>query len=219
MSNWGRWMRHSLGAGCAAFALLLFACTWWDQLGLGGSRDLTGPVHPANWYAGWTLLGLAFVSGAAVGLAFFQEDFWGGYSSFRRRTARLAHVSLATMGLVNVVYGISPWPAPPGAASSLAGLCFLVGGFLLPLIFFLAGLNPSLRYALLLPAMLLSAAVFFTIRGEVPGSKTSTSDVSSSYLKADSSTQFRSMFYNPDLYKVLPHPKDARRPRVEDPVK
>jgi hypothetical protein len=217
MSDWARWMRHSLGAGCTLFGLMLFVFVWWDELGLDGTRDLAGPPHPSNWYIGWILLGLAFVSGAVVGLAFFDEDFWGGYSAFRRRTARLAHVSLATMGLVNILYGISPWPAPPGAASSLAGLCFIVGGFLLPTAFLLAGWNPSLRFSLLLPALLLSSGVFFTVRGEVPGSKSSASDLSSSYLKADASTQFRSMFFNPDLFKVLPHPKNARRPRVEEP--
>jgi|GEM_PF-977317 len=208
MNEWTRWMRHSLGAGCAALGMLIATFVWWDELGLGNSPAILGPAHVANWYFGWCLLGLAFLTGAAIGLAFFQEDFWGGYSSFQRRVIRLGHVSLATMGLVNVLYGVSPWPTPYSASASMAGLLFVLGGITLPGVFFLAGWRPGFRLGLCVPALLLCLAIFFTVRGGNEADQP-ISDPSADFLN-DDSTQFRSLFYNPDLFKALPHPKDTK---------
>src|SRR5437870_1544132 len=64
-----------------------------------------GPIM--NWYAGWTMILTAFVTGAILGLFFYREDFLGGYASFRRRILRLGHIALAALGTINVVYSLS----------------------------------------------------------------------------------------------------------------
>ena len=64
---------------------------------------MTEPFHILNWYAGWILVMAAFITGAAIGLRFHREDFWGGYASFRRRIVRLGHIALAALGMMNVV--------------------------------------------------------------------------------------------------------------------
>jgi len=71
-----------------------------------------------NWYAGWTLMLSAFISGAVLGLFFHRDDFLGGYASFRRRILRLGHIALAALGMINVLYSLSPLAAETGAASA-----------------------------------------------------------------------------------------------------
>ncbi len=68
-----------------------------------------------NWSVGWWLILMAFVTGAILGLFFHDEKFMGGYDSFRRRLARLGHISLAALGMLNVLFAVSTpvvstWP-------------------------------------------------------------------------------------------------------------
>ena len=86
------------------------------------------PVHPLNWYAGWWLVLGAFLTGALIGLAFHREDFLGGYSSFRRRLLRLGHIALAALGMMNIVFSLSPWPPPGSGMARAAAICFAAGG-------------------------------------------------------------------------------------------
>src|SRR5262245_36059560 len=90
--------------------------------------------HVVNWYAGWSMLLAAFVTGAGIGLFFHREDFWGGYASYRRRIVRLGHIALAALGIVNVVFGLSPWPAADDPQCVVASLGWLVGGITMPLV-------------------------------------------------------------------------------------
>src|SRR5690242_2221185 len=95
-----------------------------------------GPcIHGSNWYGGWSLLLAAIAAGAVLGRRFHDEHFWGGYASFRRRLTRLGHVALAAMGLLNLVFSISPirW----GNLTAIAGTCLLAAGVAMPLLCFL----------------------------------------------------------------------------------
>src|SRR5688572_16182761 len=98
-----------------------------------------GAAHPLNFFAGWTLVLLAFLSGALLGLRWHREDFWGGYASFRRRVVRLGHVALAALGLMNVIFSLSPLPTPGTTAARVASICFVAGGVLMPAVCFLTG--------------------------------------------------------------------------------
>src|SRR6185436_7615620 len=74
---------------------------------LPGDSTLFRMAHALNWYAGWGLILAAFVSGAGIGLFFHRDDFWGGYTSFRRRIVRLGHIALAALGMINLLFAIS----------------------------------------------------------------------------------------------------------------
>src|SRR5688500_11249151 len=80
--------------------------------------------HPLNWTFGWALVLSAFVTGAGIGLAFHRDDFLGGYGSFRRRVVRLGHIAQAALGMLNVLYSLSPWPSPSLWQAEAALLCF-----------------------------------------------------------------------------------------------
>lgn len=121
-----------------------------------------------NWYYGWSAILAAFVSGAGLGLFFYREDFLGGYASFRRRMLRLGHIALAALGMLNVLYSLSPqleltvlpyWPAEWG---------FVVGGITMPLVCFLSAWRPGFRHLFFIPVACLIAAVVQTLRIGLP---------------------------------------------------
>ena len=123
------------------------------------------PGHHFNWYFGWALILSAFITGALIGLFFHREDFWGGYTSFRRRIVRLGHISQAALGLMNVVYGLSPWPDEARWEAGAASICFAVGGVSMPLVCFLSGWRKPLRHLFFIPVTALILAAVFTLRG------------------------------------------------------
>src|SRR5829696_461891 len=93
-----------------------------------------GVAHPLNWVAGWSLVLAAFVSGAVLGIGWHREEFLGGYATFRRRVIRLGHIAFAALGLMNVIFSLSPLPAPGTAAARCASICFVAGGVFMPLV-------------------------------------------------------------------------------------
>jgi hypothetical protein len=121
------------------------------------------PHHVLNWYAGWWLLLAAFATGAAVGLFFHDDAFLGGYASFRRRLLRLGHIALAALGMLNLLYAVSPWPAPSAWQAAAASWCFVLGGVAMPLVCFLSAWHKPLRHLFFVPVAALTAAVVLTL--------------------------------------------------------
>ena len=85
-------------------------------------------AHPANWFAGWSLILAGFLAGAVIGLGFHRDEYLGGDSSFRRRMVRLGHIALAALGIINLAFALSPWPVPGRAVAQAASICFIAGG-------------------------------------------------------------------------------------------
>lgn len=117
------------------------------------------PTHILNWYAGWWLVLAAFVSGALMGLSFHREKFLGGYASFQRRMLRLGHVALAALGMLNVVFSLSPW------GGEAAGICLVVGGGTMPAICLLTAWRKPFRHLFFVPVVALLAAVVRILMG------------------------------------------------------
>jgi hypothetical protein len=126
---------------------------------------MLAPAHLLNWYAGWCLLLTAFITGAGVGLFFHKPDFLGGYDSFRRRVLRLGHIALAALGMMNVLYSVSPWPPSSSWRADAASVCFLAGGVLMPAVCFLTSWKTPFRHLFFLPVTALILAVVFTLQG------------------------------------------------------
>jgi hypothetical protein len=119
--------------------------------------------HPLNWFGGWGMVLAAFVTGAGLGLFFHRDDFLGGYASFSRRMLRLGHIAWAALGMMNVLFALSPLPAT--LAVRAASACFLAGAVLMPLVCFLAAWRKPLRHLFPLPVAALVLAVVFTLIG------------------------------------------------------
>lgn len=116
-------------------------------------------VHPASAQLGWSLVLAGLLSGAAIGLFFHREDFWGGYGSFRRRIVRLGHIAFVALGLINVLYAMYPLPEPGTTAAAVAGYGLGIGGVSMPLVCLLAGWRKPFRHLFFLPVVSLVSAV------------------------------------------------------------
>lgn len=124
---------------------------------------MTAPHHVLNWYAGWWMLLAAFVTGAVIGLFFHRESFLGGYTAFRRRIIRLGHIALAALGMINLLFSLSPWPTAGTWNAQAASLSFVLGGVSMPAVCFLSGWREQFRHFFFIPVTALIAAVLFTL--------------------------------------------------------
>src|SRR3954451_20533551 len=107
--------------------------------------DAAPHVRPLNWSAGWFMILLGFLGGAGLGLCFHRDEFLGGYASFRRRIVRLGHISLVALGMLNLLFGMSPWPVAGTTQSAIAAACFVAGAILMPAVCFLTAWRASMR--------------------------------------------------------------------------
>ena len=117
-----------------------------------------------NWHVGWSLILTAFVTGALLGLFFHREDFLGGYTAFRRRILRLGHIALAALGMINVLYGLSPSSAEASMHARIASIGFVVGGITMPAVCFLSAWRAGFRHLFFIPVTALVIAVLQTLR-------------------------------------------------------
>jgi len=128
-----------------------------------------GPTHPLNWFFGWSLLLAAFLTGIPLGLRFHLDEFMGGYASFRRRVVRLGHIALAALGMVNLLFALSPWPIAGHWTTHAASAGFATGGIAMPTVCFLTGWRAGFRRLFFIPVVCLVAAVAFTLLGSLVG--------------------------------------------------
>ena len=126
---------------------------------------MNAPTHVLNWECGWWLVLAGFATGAVIGLSFHRDDFLGGYHSFRRRLVRLGHIALAALGIMNVVFSLSPWPPAGTSLGTAASICFVAGGVTMPAACFLTAWRQRFRQVFAVPVIALMLAVIFTCVG------------------------------------------------------
>jgi hypothetical protein len=122
-------------------------------------------AHPFNWYVGWSLLLGAFATGAVIGLFFHRDDFLGGYGSFSRRIARLGHIALAALGMINLLYALSPLPVEGTSDAWTASWGFALGGVTMPTVCFLSAWRKPFRHLFFIPVTCLVGAAIATLMG------------------------------------------------------
>jgi hypothetical protein len=121
-----------------------------------------------NWYFGWGSILVAFVTGAMLGVFFYSEDFLGGYASFRRRILRLGHISLAALGMINILYSQTPLAADPSWRATIASIGFVVGGVSMPAVCFLSAWRVGMRRLFFIPVVALIVAVVQVLKMGLP---------------------------------------------------
>ena len=127
-----------------------------------------GPAHVLNWEFGWWLVLAGILSGAVVGLGIDRERFLGGYASFRRRLLRLGHIALVALGVLNLLFSLSPLPSLDPRSVLLASHALVFGSLTMPLVCFLAAWRAEFRTLFCVPVLSLSLAVILTICGGTP---------------------------------------------------
>ena len=117
----------------------------------------------ANWAFGWGWILVGFLSGAVIGMGFHREEFLGGYASLRRRLVRLGHICFVALGVLNLLFALSPLKA--GTFVSIASIAWIVGAVLMPAVCFLSAWRERFRALFFLPVLSLISAAVLTLFG------------------------------------------------------
>ena len=120
-----------------------------------------------NLYAAWIGFLGGIVAGAIEGLFFSREDWRGGYTTWRRRLTRLAHISFFGIGLLNLGYALSlrSFDLPdPGAVTSMLFIVALIG---MPLTCYLSAWKEPFRHLFCVPVSCLTIAILLFLRKAV----------------------------------------------------
>jgi hypothetical protein len=115
-----------------------------------------------NLCAGWIGLLLGMASGAVIGLFFHNDDWLGGYDSWRRRMLRLGHISFFGIGFINLAYALTVKSRElPG--TSTASILLVVGAIGMPTVCFLSAVWKNFRNFFFIPVGSLIAATGIVI--------------------------------------------------------
>ncbi len=117
--------------------------------------------EPFGWL--WALAG--FVSGAFLGARFSDDEWFGGYSSHRRRLLRLGHISFLGLGILNILFAHSLERIQLGPTwLALASWAMVVGAITMPLCCGLVAWRRGLRPVFVVPvACLLIGGTLVTV--------------------------------------------------------
>jgi hypothetical protein len=119
-------------------------------------------VETTNLYAAWIGILAGFVTGSVQGLWFHQEEWMGGYGSWRRRMTRLGHIACFGLGFVNLGYALTVRSVGLQSISLWPSRLFIVGAVSMPLVCYLSAFRKPLRYLFPIPVVsLLVGAVIF----------------------------------------------------------
>lgn len=124
-------------------------------------QDMHAPQ--INLLAAWLGIVLGFASGLVLGLFFRNEQWLGGYASFRRRLYRLAHISLFGLGVVNLLFYFTAERLPPGAGLSFASLSLIVGAVAMPICCVLVAHFPRSHFLFAVPVLSLLVGGLVTV--------------------------------------------------------
>jgi hypothetical protein len=114
--------------------------------------NTTDPIVTHTLTAVWAGMLLGVVSGAVIGLFFHREDWMGGYGSFRRRLARLGHISFFGLALVNATFALTQHLTPLPASYAVTALWgFMIGAATMPTVCFLTAWRKPFRHLFFIP--------------------------------------------------------------------
>jgi hypothetical protein len=106
-----------------------------------------------NLWTGWIAFIVGIIAGAISGLRLHKEDFLGGYSSWRRRLVRLAHISLFGLGLINIAFALTARSLEIADGLTAASVALVVGAITMPLVCYLAAYRKPLRNLFFIPVL------------------------------------------------------------------
>ena len=119
-----------------------------------------------NLGVGWAAILIGLLVGALVGLFFHDEQWFGGYGSWRRRMLRLTHIALLGTGLLNLAFALSVDFLAPSEIPRIASVLFVVGAATMPLVCGLSAWRRGFRHLFFIPVLSLTVACAdFIFRG------------------------------------------------------
>ncbi len=119
-----------------------------------------------NLLAGWVGMLGGVISGAFIGLFFHQDQWMGGYGSFRRRLVRLGHISFLGLAFINILFALTVRTlALPSLHVRVASLAFILGAITMPLCCFLTAWREPLRYLFPIPVVSVFVGIVSLLMG------------------------------------------------------
>lgn len=117
-----------------------------------------------NLIAAWIGVLLGMTSGALIGLGFGDDNFLGGYRGWRRRLARLGHISFFGIAIINFAFFFTiQWLAEGGTTwnrwLALSSWTLVAGAIAMPTVCFLSAWRKSIRHLFFVPVTLLVIGV------------------------------------------------------------
>jgi len=107
-----------------------------------------------NLVLAWLWITVGVVVGFVLGAYFHRDDWLGGYTSFKRRLYRLAHVAFFGLAIINLLFYFTVQRlASPGTIINLASWAFAIGAVTMPACCFLMAHNSRLRAIFLIPVL------------------------------------------------------------------
>jgi hypothetical protein len=104
------------------------------------------------------------ISGAILGLLFHNEEFMGGYNSFRRRLTRLGHISFFGIGIVNLLIALSKNHLDLSLNNFLyINIAMMITTITMPLLCFLSAWKKSFRHLFFIPVLGFGFSVFMIL--------------------------------------------------------
>ena len=100
----------------------------------------------------WIGMACGVVSGAVLGLFFHRDDWMGGYGSYRRRMARLGHISFFGLAFVNIAFAVTCLNEDLDPLwAGRAWLGFLAAAYTMPIFCFLSAWRKPFRHGFFIP--------------------------------------------------------------------
>jgi hypothetical protein len=130
-------------------------------------QNLGAPLPPSVHLVlvcSWIGLLFGVLSGALLGLFFHRDDFMGGYQSFRRRLARLGHISFFGLGFMNFFFVLTAALLHfTEVQARPAAIALLVGAAAMPAVCFLTAWQKPFRHLFFIPVGAVAAGILFTL--------------------------------------------------------
>lgn len=120
----------------------------------------------ANLIGGWIGMLAGVFSGAIVGLYFHQDEWMGGYASYRRRLTRLGHISFFGLGFLNLIFAATSGQLALGRPYlAVASNSLIIGAITMPACCFLSAWRKPLRYFFPVPVLAVTAGIVAILAG------------------------------------------------------
>lgn len=120
------------------------------------------PPATANLIVAWALIVIGFLGGFVFGLFFHRDDWMGGYTSFRRRLYRLAHLASLALAMINILFYFTAQQLSPNSNVTIASWGFIVGAVTMPIACLIMAHHVKARPIFLVPVISLVGAATIT---------------------------------------------------------
>jgi hypothetical protein len=119
-----------------------------------------------NLIGGWLGMLAGVLSGACVGLFFHNDDWMGGYASYRRRLMRLGHISFFGLGFINLIFAATEGNLfMRGFDLEFASWALIVGAVTMPVCCFLSAWRKPLRHLFPIPVIAVAIGILAILAG------------------------------------------------------